>query len=264
MIVLKDVRFIELKALLNYMYRGEVNISQDYLSQLIKTAENLQIRGLADSGTIRKKSPNKDEEESPVHKKPKKNRRQSGQSGSSASVVSVEPEPEQEDSDVDFDETSLDKLSSPPENEVSDEPLNLELTSEKRTDNNYNQNSTVQKLQNLETMSVTSSSCDNVIGDSHDSAKNSLYFNKGLDILKIPMKEEILDKSSVTDIDELSPFHTTPPSDPADVSSSNDLSANLSTTLSSESKYKTIYHKLYSNFEWLSSISPPVIILKGS
>ncbi|ROT70673.1 putative longitudinals lacking protein, isoform G-like isoform X24 [Penaeus vannamei] len=47
-VILKDVKHVELKALLDYMYRGEVNVSQDQLGPLIKTAESLKIKGLAD------------------------------------------------------------------------------------------------------------------------------------------------------------------------------------------------------------------------
>ena len=49
-VVLKDVKFYEMKAMLDYMYRGEVNISQDQLDAFIKTAESLQIKGLTDQG----------------------------------------------------------------------------------------------------------------------------------------------------------------------------------------------------------------------
>lgn len=55
-IVLKDVTFQELKALIDYMYRGEVNVSQEQLAALIKTAESLKIKGLADGGDKNKKS----------------------------------------------------------------------------------------------------------------------------------------------------------------------------------------------------------------
>lgn len=34
---------------MDYMYRGEVNISQDQLAALLKAAESLQIKGLSDS-----------------------------------------------------------------------------------------------------------------------------------------------------------------------------------------------------------------------
>ncbi len=45
---LKDVKYNELKALIQYMYRGEVNILQDELSSLLAVAEALKIKGLAD------------------------------------------------------------------------------------------------------------------------------------------------------------------------------------------------------------------------
>jgi len=49
-VILKDVKFQELKAMVDYMYHGEVNISQDQLGALLKAAESLQIKGLSDSG----------------------------------------------------------------------------------------------------------------------------------------------------------------------------------------------------------------------
>ncbi|XP_063228426.1 longitudinals lacking protein-like isoform X3 [Bacillus rossius redtenbacheri] len=49
-IILKDVTFKELEAMIFYMYRGKVNICQDQLGSLLKAAESLQIKGLSDSG----------------------------------------------------------------------------------------------------------------------------------------------------------------------------------------------------------------------
>lgn len=37
--------------MMDYMYRGEVNISQDQLGTFLKAAESLQIKGLSDNGT---------------------------------------------------------------------------------------------------------------------------------------------------------------------------------------------------------------------
>lgn len=45
-VILKDVHNTELEALLNFMYQGEVYISQDRLSSFLRTAEILQVRGL--------------------------------------------------------------------------------------------------------------------------------------------------------------------------------------------------------------------------
>ncbi|CAL4062953.1 unnamed protein product [Meganyctiphanes norvegica] len=47
-IILDGTRYADLRALVDYMYRGEVNIEQDQLSSLLKTAETLKIKGLAD------------------------------------------------------------------------------------------------------------------------------------------------------------------------------------------------------------------------
>lgn len=46
---MKDVKYQELRAMMDYMYRGEVNISQDQLAALLKAAESLQIKGLSDN-----------------------------------------------------------------------------------------------------------------------------------------------------------------------------------------------------------------------
>uniref|UniRef100_A0A6M2DXF1 Putative longitudinals lacking protein isoform h/m/v n=1 Tax=Xenopsylla cheopis TaxID=163159 RepID=A0A6M2DXF1_XENCH len=55
--ILKDVKYQELRAMIDYMYRGQVNISQDQLGALLKAAETLQIKGLSDSRTNEKKQP---------------------------------------------------------------------------------------------------------------------------------------------------------------------------------------------------------------
>lgn len=47
-VILKDMRYMDLKAIIEFMYRGEVNVSQDQLSALLKTAETLKVKGLAE------------------------------------------------------------------------------------------------------------------------------------------------------------------------------------------------------------------------
>jgi len=46
-VFMKDVSTRDLEALLDFMYNGEVNVPQSSLGSLIKTAEGLQIKGLA-------------------------------------------------------------------------------------------------------------------------------------------------------------------------------------------------------------------------
>lgn len=50
-LILKDIKYQELQAMMNYMYRGEVNITQETLGSFLKAAESLQIRGLTDSNS---------------------------------------------------------------------------------------------------------------------------------------------------------------------------------------------------------------------
>lgn len=55
-IFLKDVRFAEMKSLLDFMYKGEVNVGQNMLPMFLKTAESLQVRGLTENNTLNPKS----------------------------------------------------------------------------------------------------------------------------------------------------------------------------------------------------------------
>ena len=47
-VILKDIRFVDLKSTIDFMYKGEVNVTQDHLSSLLKTAETLKVKGLSD------------------------------------------------------------------------------------------------------------------------------------------------------------------------------------------------------------------------
>lgn len=47
-VILKDVRFTELRTLIEFMYKGEVNVEYCQLSALLKTAESLKVKGLAE------------------------------------------------------------------------------------------------------------------------------------------------------------------------------------------------------------------------
>ncbi|KFB39500.1 hypothetical protein ZHAS_00006997 [Anopheles sinensis] len=50
-VILRDVRSEDIENLLRFMYNGEVHIGQDQLSDFLKTAQLLQVRGLADVTT---------------------------------------------------------------------------------------------------------------------------------------------------------------------------------------------------------------------
>ena len=55
-IVLKDVKGSELRALIEFMYKGEICVSQSDIGSLLKTAEGLQIRGLCETGAASSQS----------------------------------------------------------------------------------------------------------------------------------------------------------------------------------------------------------------
>ncbi|XP_073994330.1 uncharacterized protein isoform X2 [Rhodnius prolixus] len=46
-VILKDVKFEDIKALVEFMYKGEINVENSQLSTLLQTAEELRIKGLA-------------------------------------------------------------------------------------------------------------------------------------------------------------------------------------------------------------------------
>ncbi|XP_058798988.1 uncharacterized protein LOC131668654 [Phymastichus coffea] len=46
-IIMRDLKFWEIEALVKFMYRGEVNVTHDKLPQLLNAAEALQVKGLA-------------------------------------------------------------------------------------------------------------------------------------------------------------------------------------------------------------------------
>ena len=53
---IKDVDAQHMELLLNFMYRGEINVKVDDLMDLIATAKGLSIHGLSDSKEVKKNS----------------------------------------------------------------------------------------------------------------------------------------------------------------------------------------------------------------
>lgn len=63
--VLKDVKFEELRAIIDYMYKGEVIVSSDQIAGLLEVAKLLQIKGLTenrDESIISEEQPGNDDE----------------------------------------------------------------------------------------------------------------------------------------------------------------------------------------------------------
>ena len=59
-VYLKDVDPRHMELLLNFMYRGEINVGEEELMELLNTAKGLQIRGLSDSTEEEGSSPAND------------------------------------------------------------------------------------------------------------------------------------------------------------------------------------------------------------
>lgn len=81
-IVLKDIHCKDIEALLSYMYDGVVSVAQNDLSQLIKAAELLQIKGLAvpdePPSSSRKIQNSKDSTDGRTSPHPKRHKRDQG------------------------------------------------------------------------------------------------------------------------------------------------------------------------------------------
>lgn len=55
-VVLKDVRYAEIQAILEYMYKGEVSITQEEVEPLLKVAEALKVKGLVGENNYKGRS----------------------------------------------------------------------------------------------------------------------------------------------------------------------------------------------------------------
>lgn len=48
-VVFRNVRFYDLRALIDFIYQGEVNVMQDQLASFLATAKLLEVKGLTDN-----------------------------------------------------------------------------------------------------------------------------------------------------------------------------------------------------------------------
>lgn len=69
-VILKDVRFTELRTLIDFMYKGEVNVEYCQLSALLKTAESLKVKGLAEMTNLGPSSRDYKQEAEPEQTEP--------------------------------------------------------------------------------------------------------------------------------------------------------------------------------------------------
>jgi len=51
-VILHDLPYHAVESIVNFMYQGQVNVSQEQLADLLKVAETLKVKGLADSAAI--------------------------------------------------------------------------------------------------------------------------------------------------------------------------------------------------------------------
>jgi len=56
LLYLKGVKYLDLVAVLNFMYHGEVNVAQEELNSFLAVAEDLKVKGLTQGGPSEKSS----------------------------------------------------------------------------------------------------------------------------------------------------------------------------------------------------------------
>ena len=67
LLYLKGIRYEDIISVLNFMYHGEVNVSQDELNCFLAVAEDLKVKGLTQNTEIGQKSDPKESRESRSH-----------------------------------------------------------------------------------------------------------------------------------------------------------------------------------------------------
>nr|ACO10878.1 Broad-complex core protein isoform 6 [Caligus rogercresseyi] len=126
LLYLRGIKFAHLEALLSFMYNGEVNVTQEELTEFLSIAEELKIRGLTQEGSSSSSSgtvvPKEETPTPPPNKRPRLNHKPPSLKAGPSSISArnnVEPITIDEDDDED------DLLSAGPlkrEEEVSHHP----------------------------------------------------------------------------------------------------------------------------------------------
>ncbi|KAF0293773.1 Broad-complex core protein isoform 6 [Amphibalanus amphitrite] len=85
---LKDASFVDLVAVVEFVYKGEVNVTQGQLASFLKTAEMLQVRGLAGDDYVQPGTPSSQvPTQQKQHKPPRSSASASGSAAPSPSSV---------------------------------------------------------------------------------------------------------------------------------------------------------------------------------
>jgi len=71
LLYLKGVEFIDLQAILNFMYHGEVNVAQEELNSFLTVAEDLQVKGLTQNKSASQPTPQHQKTEANLKLKPR-------------------------------------------------------------------------------------------------------------------------------------------------------------------------------------------------
>lgn len=152
-VILKDMRLEDLRAIINFMYCGEVNVSQNQLGALLKTAEVLKVKGLTEVNDRQSETPQSNQNSVnentpsqastvPASTRNKKRRRK----GTQRSVKSGESDNESSKSESSENEASLKKTK-----EVNADFTTPKITRE--TKNSFSE-SGLPKSANVETPNV--------------------------------------------------------------------------------------------------------------
>lgn len=68
-IILRDVSYLDMNAILKFIYNGEVKVDQDQLNSFLKTADSLKIRGLTDESSDETSNGSNEGHDSPQKRK---------------------------------------------------------------------------------------------------------------------------------------------------------------------------------------------------